>query len=169
MCYTTPGSMQGYIFLFGIWWEVPFSYSLFLMTCVRQWEWLLYCVLKGTIARRCYENLRREEASLKIQTSYRMHHARKNYVDVCSASTTIQSGLRGMGARIKLHFKRQTKAAVIIQVLQWCGFCSICTPSVPKKQVILGFKICPRKQVMLPSFESACACKNQLVPNMGNK
>ncbi|KAG2544341.1 hypothetical protein PVAP13_9KG024700 [Panicum virgatum] len=75
----------------------------------------LQAVCRGTIARWCYENLRREAASLKIQTCYRMHHARKNYVDVCSASTTIQSGLRGMGARIKLHFKRQTKAAVIIQ------------------------------------------------------
>jgi len=126
MCYTTPGSMQGYIFLFENWLELQFSCSLFSMTCFQQWEWLLYRVLKGTIARWCYENLRREAASLKIQTCYRMHHARKNYVDVCSASTTIQSGLRGMGARIKLHFKRQTKAAVIIQVLQWCCFCSIC-------------------------------------------
>ncbi|KAL6638616.1 hypothetical protein ACP70R_023727 [Stipagrostis hirtigluma subsp. patula] len=75
----------------------------------------LQAVCRGTIARRCYENLRREAASLKLQTFYRMHHDRKRYVDLCSASTTIQSGLRGMGARIKLRFKRQTKAAVIIQ------------------------------------------------------
>ena len=39
----------------------------------------------------------------------------------------------------------------------------------PKKQVTLGFKICPKKQVILPYLESACACKNQLVPNMDNK
>ena len=39
----------------------------------------------------------------------------------------------------------------------------------PKKQVILGFKICPRKQVILPYLESVCACKNQLLPIMGNK
>ncbi|CAN6290994.1 unnamed protein product [Urochloa humidicola] len=75
----------------------------------------LQAVCRGTIARRCYENLRKEAASLKIQTCYRMHHERKSYVDICSASTTIQSGLRGMGARIKLCFKWQTKAAVIIQ------------------------------------------------------
>ena len=43
------------------------------------------------------------------------------------------------------------------------------TPSVPKKLVILEFKICPKKQVILPYLESACACKNQLVPNMDNK
>jgi myosin-5 len=59
-----------------------------------------------------------------------MHHARKNYVDVCSASTTIQSGLRGMGARIKLHFKRQTKAAVIIQVLDAVFVPYVATTSV---------------------------------------
>jgi len=39
----------------------------------------------------------------------------------------------------------------------------------PKIQVILGFKIWPKKQVILPCLESACACKNQLVPNMVNK
>jgi len=39
----------------------------------------------------------------------------------------------------------------------------------PKKQVTLGFKICSKKQFILPYLESACACKNQLVPNMDNK
>jgi len=40
----------------------------------------------------------------------------------------------------------------------------------PKKQVLLGFNIYPKKQVILPYYlESACACKNQSVPNMGNK
>ncbi|XP_066367681.1 myosin-6-like isoform X1 [Miscanthus floridulus] len=75
----------------------------------------IQAICRGTIARRCYENLRREAASLKMQTRYRMHYARKNYVEICSAATNIQSGLRGMGARIKLRLKRQTKAAVIIQ------------------------------------------------------
>ncbi|PNT73745.1 hypothetical protein BRADI_1g00607v3 [Brachypodium distachyon] len=75
----------------------------------------LQAVCRGTIARSCYENLRREASSLKIQTFYRMRHERKKYRDICSASTTIQSGLRGMAARNKLRFFRQTKAAVIIQ------------------------------------------------------
>jgi len=39
----------------------------------------------------------------------------------------------------------------------------------PKKQVILGFKICPKKQVIFLYLESAYACKNQLVPNKDNK
>lgn len=57
-----------------------------------------------------------------MQTCYRMHYARKNYVEICSAATNIQSGLRGMDARIKLRLKRQTKAAVIIQVRKRFGF-----------------------------------------------
>ena len=44
------------------------------------------------------------------------------------------------------------------------------TPSAPqkKKQVILEFKICPKKQVILPYLESARACKNKLESNMAN-
>ena len=73
-------------------------------------------ITEGQIARHHYEDLRREAASLTIQAYYRMHFARKNYRNLCSASTTIQSGLRGMAARNELHFRRQTKAVVIIQV-----------------------------------------------------
>ena len=38
----------------------------------------------------------------------------------------------------------------------------------PKILVILGFKICPKKQVTLLYIDNACACKNQLVLNMDN-
>ncbi|XP_062188731.1 myosin-8-like [Phragmites australis] len=75
----------------------------------------LQAICRGQIARHYYEDLRREAASLTIQTCYRMHFARKNYRNLCSASTTIQSGLRGMAARKEHHFRQQTKAAVIIQ------------------------------------------------------
>lgn len=71
---------------------------------------------EGQIARRYYEDLRREDASLTIQTFYRMHFERKKYRNLCTASTTIQSGLRGMAARKELQFRQQTKAVVIIQV-----------------------------------------------------
>jgi hypothetical protein len=73
-------------------------------------------ITEGQIARHYYEDLRRKAASLKIQTCYRMHFARKHYKDLYSASTTVQSGLRGMAARSELHSRQQTKAAVIIQV-----------------------------------------------------
>ena len=39
----------------------------------------------------------------------------------------------------------------------------------PKNHVTPGFKIYPKKQIILPYLESACACKNQLMLNMGNK
>uniref|UniRef100_A0ACD5YBY9 Uncharacterized protein n=1 Tax=Avena sativa TaxID=4498 RepID=A0ACD5YBY9_AVESA len=82
-----------------------------LRICATQLE----AVCRGTLARRCYENLRRQAAALKIQTRHRMRHERIKYRHLSSASTTIQSGLRGMAARNKLRFFRQTKAAVIIQ------------------------------------------------------
>ncbi|CAL5065850.1 unnamed protein product [Urochloa decumbens] len=75
----------------------------------------LQAICRGQIARHHYEDLRKEAASLTIQTCYRMHFARKKYRNLCSTSTTIQSGLRGMAARKELNFRRQTKAAVIIQ------------------------------------------------------
>ncbi|GJM87348.1 hypothetical protein PR202_ga03294 [Eleusine coracana subsp. coracana] len=71
--------------------------------------------LQGELARRVYHNLRREAASLKIQTCYRMYTARKTYNEVSASVVTIQSALRGMSARKELHFRRQTKAAIIIQ------------------------------------------------------
>jgi myosin V len=73
-------------------------------------------ITEGQIARHYYDDLRREAASLTIQTCYRMYFARKNYINLCTASTTIQSGLRGMAARKKLQFRQHTKAAVTIQV-----------------------------------------------------
>jgi hypothetical protein len=73
-------------------------------------------IIEGTLARRLYENLRRQAGALRIQTRYRMRQERNKFRDLCSASTTIQCGLRGMAARNKLRFYRQTKAAVIIQV-----------------------------------------------------
>ena len=39
----------------------------------------------------------------------------------------------------------------------------------PKILVILAFKFYPKKHIILLYLESACTCKNQLVPNMDNK
>ena len=40
-------------------------------------------------------------------------------------------------------------------------------PLSQKKQVILGFKVRPKKQFVLPHL--VCACNNQSVPNMAHK
>lgn len=45
-----------------------------------------------------------------------MHLARKVYIELCSSAVSIQTGMRGMTARNELRFRRQTKAAIIIQV-----------------------------------------------------
>jgi myosin V len=46
-----------------------------------------------------------------------MYTARKAYNKLSTSTVTIQSALRGMSARKELHFRRQTKAAIIIQVM----------------------------------------------------
>lgn len=73
-------------------------------------------VIVGELARRVYESLRREAASLRIQTNVRMHLSRKAYKELWSSAVSIQTGLRGMAARDELRFRRQNKAAIIIQV-----------------------------------------------------
>jgi myosin-5 len=45
-----------------------------------------------------------------------MHAARKAYNELSASAVTIQSALRGMVARKELHFRQQTKAAIVIQV-----------------------------------------------------
>jgi len=46
-----------------------------------------------------------------------MHTARKAYKELFTSAVTIQSALRGMCALKELHFRRQTRAAIIVQVI----------------------------------------------------
>lgn len=63
--------------------------------------------------------MRRLAAALRIQTYFRMHLARTAYRELFSSAVTIQASVRGMAARKELHFRRQTRAAIIIQVNYW--------------------------------------------------
>jgi hypothetical protein len=45
-----------------------------------------------------------------------MHIARKAYNELYSSAISIQTGMRGMAARCSLRFRKQTSAAIIIQV-----------------------------------------------------
>ncbi|KAG1361430.1 putative Myosin-8 [Cocos nucifera] len=81
----------------------------------------IQALCRGQLARKCYEGMRRQFASLRIQTCFRMYCARKAYQDLSSASMTIQAGLRGMAARKELHFRQQTRAAIIIQAAKETG------------------------------------------------
>lgn len=71
---------------------------------------------KGQLAQRLYENIRRQAASLKVQTYFRMYSAQKVYRGLSSSSVIIQACCRGMTARKELQFRKQTRAAIVIQV-----------------------------------------------------
>ena len=73
-------------------------------------------VIAGQLAQQVYEGLRREASSLMIQRYFRMHVARKAYKELCSSAVSIQTGMRGMAARTELRFRKQTRAAIVIQV-----------------------------------------------------
>ncbi|XP_076944554.1 myosin-6-like [Bidens hawaiensis] len=72
-------------------------------------------ICRGELAREVYESMRRETASLRIQSNLRMHLARKAYEELQSSAVLIQTALRGMAARNELCFRRQTKASILIQ------------------------------------------------------
>ncbi|CAK7356900.1 unnamed protein product [Dovyalis caffra] len=75
----------------------------------------LQSYLRGNVARQLYEQLRREAAALKIEKNFRLFIARKSYLRVKSSAITLQTGLRAMTARKEFRFRKQTKAATIIQ------------------------------------------------------
>ncbi|KAL2923074.1 Myosin-6 [Bienertia sinuspersici] len=72
----------------------------------------------GHIARSVFENKKREAASLRIQKELRRHLARKSYLELYYSAMTIERGMRGMAARCELCFRKQTRAAIVIQYLQ---------------------------------------------------
>lgn len=74
-----------------------------------------FCNL-GTLARKLYECMRREASAVKIQKNVRRHKARVSYLQLQEAAITLQTGLRAMSARKEFRFRKETKAAVHIQV-----------------------------------------------------
>jgi len=75
-----------------------------------------FVLIAGQLARQVYEGMRQEASSLVIQRCFRMHIAWKAYKDLYTSAISIQTGMRGMAAHCELHFRRQTKAAIAIQV-----------------------------------------------------
>ncbi|KAG6528917.1 hypothetical protein ZIOFF_011109 [Zingiber officinale] len=73
---------------------------------------------RARLARKLYESMRREDASIRIQKYARSHVARKSYSQLRSSAIVIQTGLKAMAARNEYRHKRRTKAAIIIQT-QW--------------------------------------------------
>lgn len=78
--------------------------------------YLLPLIIAGQLASKIYESMRREASALRIQKDLRMFLARKAYKELCSSALCIQRGMRGLAARNELRLRRQTRAAIIIQV-----------------------------------------------------
>ena len=70
----------------------------------------------GNLACKLYEEMRREAAVLTIQKNLRWHFALKSYRALRDSAVILQTGLRAMAARNVFRHKKQTKAAVVIQV-----------------------------------------------------
>lgn len=61
--------------------------------------------------------MRREAASIRIQKNVRAHRARAFYTNLQTSAIVIQTGLRAMAARNEFRYRRRTKAATIVQVM----------------------------------------------------
>ncbi|KAG2535231.1 myosin-12-like isoform X1 [Panicum virgatum] len=70
---------------------------------------------RARLARKLFEYMRRDAASIRIQKHARGHSARKAYRQVYESAIVIQTGIRAMAARNEHRFRRETKASIIIQ------------------------------------------------------
>lgn len=61
--------------------------------------------------------MRRQAAAVKIEKSFRRHVARESYLRIRHSAIAVQTALRGMVARNEFRFRKQMKAATIIQVI----------------------------------------------------
>lgn len=73
---------------------------------------------RAWLARKLYKEMRREDASIRIQKYARACTARTAYTRLKESTIVIQTGLRTMAARNIFRHRRRTKAAIIIQT-QW--------------------------------------------------
>lgn len=71
----------------------------------------------GRIACKLYETMKIDAATLRIQTNWRGQWARIAFIRVKFAVINLQTGLRAMAARKEFKYRKQTKAAIIIQVI----------------------------------------------------
>lgn len=91
------------------------------------------CLLKNNISFNCncsgisacnlYEQLRREAAALKIQKNFRCYTSRISYKALQNSAIIVQTGMRAMTARGEHRFRKQTKAAIKIQVSLSLSYC----------------------------------------------
>ncbi|KAH9619451.1 hypothetical protein KSS87_006575, partial [Heliosperma pusillum] len=74
--------------------------------------------LRGNLACKEFERMKRESAAVRIQKNARKYQARKKYRKLRVSVLVLQLSLRSMTARKEYRFRRQSKAAILIQS-QW--------------------------------------------------
>ncbi|XP_058184573.1 myosin-9-like [Rhododendron vialii] len=77
-------------------------------------------IWSGRLACKLYETMKREAATVKIQTTSHRHLARMAYIRIKSSVLVLQTGLHAMAARNEFRCRKQTKASIIIQA-HWRG------------------------------------------------
>jgi myosin-5 len=76
----------------------------------------MLCV-SGRLACKLFDQMRRVAAAIKVQKNQRMHQARRSYKHLNASVLVVQTALRAMAARNTFRYKKQSKAAVKIQVV----------------------------------------------------
>ncbi|KAJ9565601.1 LOW QUALITY PROTEIN: hypothetical protein OSB04_001567 [Centaurea solstitialis] len=87
---------------------------------------------RARLARKLYDYLRKEAASIRIQKHTRGGAARISYKLLQGAAISIQTGLRAMAARDEYRRRRRNKAATIVQT-QWRRFSALSAYKHQKK------------------------------------
>ncbi|XP_021662313.2 myosin-12 [Hevea brasiliensis] len=90
---------------------------------------------RAQLARKLYEQMREEAASIRLQKNVRAHTARRFYTNLQTSAIFIQTGLRAMAARNEYRYRRRTKAATIIQT-QWRRFQALSAYKQQKKATL---------------------------------
>ncbi|KAF8392246.1 hypothetical protein HHK36_022588 [Tetracentron sinense] len=82
---------------------------------------LVQSLWRGRLACKLYDHMRMEAATMKIQKNLRRYLVRKAYTKLWFSVIVLQTGLRAMAARNEFRFRKQTKAAIIIQAARETG------------------------------------------------
>ncbi|PON86367.1 Myosin [Trema orientale] len=90
---------------------------------------------RAQLARKQYEQMRREAASIRVQKHQRAHTARKFYTKLQASAIVIQTGLRAMAARNDFRFRRRTKAATLVQT-RWRKYQALSAYKQQKKATL---------------------------------
>ncbi|KAF5188692.1 Myosin-11 [Thalictrum thalictroides] len=70
------------------------------------------------LACKLLEDIKREEAAIKLQKNSRRYLAKRSYIKLQYAVLVLQAGLRAIAAGKEFRYRKQTRAAIIIQA-QW--------------------------------------------------